>query len=221
LTRRTIIVGAHYDHLGVGAPDTNGDTIYNGFSDNAAGVGMLLAMATVLAEEALTHTVMFLFFDGEELGLLGADAYVHSPLVPLVETKAVIVLDAGAPPAPPTSWELSGTPGLGEVASEVAKARGWNTRVSQARPNSDYYPFTLAGVEGMLIIPGPDPYEGLTEEETRLLGTVGSLPPAWCAAEGQIPLPDAKCTARLGTRPFMGLDPLTPTRKWGSYLLFA
>ena len=179
LTRRTIIVGAHYDHLGVGAPDTNGDTIYNGFSDNAAGVGMLLAMATVLAEEALTHTVMFLFFDGEELGLLGADAYVHSPLVPLVETKAVIVLDAGAPPAPPTSWELSGTPGLGEVASEVAKARGWNTRVSQARPNSDYYPFTLAGVEGMLIIPGPDPYEGLTEEETRLLGTVGSLPPAW------------------------------------------
>ncbi len=169
LTPRTIILGAHYDHLGVGAPDTDGDTIYNGFSDNAAGVGMLLAMATALAGEGLTHTVMFLFFDGEELGLLGADAYVHSPLVPLAETEAVIVLDAGAPPAPPTSWELASTPGLGKVASEVARARGWNTRVSRARPNSDYYPFVLAGVEGMLIIPGPDPYEGLTEEETRLL----------------------------------------------------
>jgi Peptidase family M28 len=169
LTQRTIIVGAHYDHLGVGAPDADGDTVYNGFSDNATGVGMLLAMATALAEEALTHTVMFLFFDGEELGLLGADAYVHSPLVPLADTEAVIVLDAGAPPAPPTSWELASTPGLGQVASGVTRARGWNTRVSRARPNSDYYPFTLAGVEGMLIIPGPDPYEGLTEGETRLL----------------------------------------------------
>lgn len=169
LTRHTIIVGAHYDHLGIGAPDADGDTIYNGFSDNAAGVAMLLAMATALSKEVLSHTVMFLFFDGEELGLLGADAYVHSPLVPLVETEAVIVLDAGAPPGLPTSWELATTTGLGKVASEVAKAQGWNTRVSRARPNSDYYPFTLAGVEGMLIIPGPDPYEGLTEGETRLL----------------------------------------------------
>ena len=171
LTRRAIIVGAHYDHLGVGTPDADGDSIYNGFSDNAAGVGMLLAIAAALADEVLTHTLLFLFFDGEELGLLGADAYVHSPLVPLAETEAVIILDAGAPPGPPTSWELASTPELGQVATDVARARGWNARVSPARPNSDYYPFTLAGVEGMLIIPGPDPYEGLTEGETRLLRT--------------------------------------------------
>ena len=168
-TRRTIIVGAHYDHLGVGIPDAHGDSVYNGFSDNAAGVGMVLAMAAALANEARTHTIMFLFFDGEELGLLGADAYVHSPLVPLDETEAIIVLDAGAPPGPPTSWELASTPELGQVAVDIAQEHGWNARVSHARPNSDYYPFTLKGVEGMLIIPGPDPYEGLTESETRLL----------------------------------------------------
>ena len=168
-TRRTIIVGAHYDHLGVSIPDAHGDSVYNGFSDNAAGVGMVLAIAAALAERPPTHTVMFLFFDGEELGLLGADAYVHSPLVPLGETEAVIVLDAGAPPAPPTSWELASTPDVGQVAVDVATEHGWKARVSHARPNSDYYPFTLKGVEGMLIIPGPDPYEGLTESETLQL----------------------------------------------------
>src|SRR5262249_10767803 len=40
-----IAYSAHYDHLGIGAPDEKGDSIYNGFSDNAAGVGMLLAIA--------------------------------------------------------------------------------------------------------------------------------------------------------------------------------
>jgi hypothetical protein len=75
---------AHYDHLGIGAPDASGDSIYNGFSDNAAGVAMLLAIAQSMAHrEHHRHSVLFLFFTGEERGLLGSDYYVAHPAWPL------------------------------------------------------------------------------------------------------------------------------------------
>ena len=167
--QQTIVLGAHYDHLGIGTPDSDGDSIYNGYADNAVGVGMLLAMAAALRDDPVGHHILFLFFTGEELGLLGADAYVHAPLVPLSETSAVIVLDAGAPPAPPTSWELAATSELGTKASDVAAEYGWKARVTAARPNSDYYPFAQLGVQAMLIIPGTDPYEGLTRAESKAL----------------------------------------------------
>ncbi|MFQ6044798.1 MAG: M28 family peptidase [Gemmatimonadales bacterium] len=165
---------AHLDHLGIGVPDSRGDSIYNGFSDNAAGVAMLLAIAEAMKGERSStprHSVLFLFFSGEERGLLGSDYYVAHPPWPLQRTKAVINLDAGAPPAPPTSWRLavSDSSGLGGLARQVADARGWSVTTSQPRANSDYYPFVRSGVPAIFIIPGPDPYEGHSEDSSRQL----------------------------------------------------
>jgi Zn-dependent M28 family amino/carboxypeptidase len=169
-----IVFAAHYDHLGIGAADARGDSIYNGFSDNAAGVGMLLAIAEAMARgpgEPLRYSVVFLFPTAEELGLLGSDYYVARPLWPLARTAAVIALDAGAPPAPPTSWRIAGgsANALGTVAVDVALAHGWSATVSPATPNSDYYPFARSGVPAVMIIPGPGPYEGLSTDSSVAL----------------------------------------------------
>lgn len=166
-----VVFMAHYDHLGVGVPSAAGDSIYNGFSDNAAGVAMLLAIARRLEEQPLRHSTLFLFPTGEERGLLGSDHFVAHPPWPLERIAAVINLDAGAPAAPPVRWQLAGVDGtgLGALAGAVAAERGWEITTSAPRPNSDYFPFTRRGVPGLLIIPGPLPYEGLSAESSSAL----------------------------------------------------
>jgi hypothetical protein len=163
---------AHYDHLGYGTPDERGDSVYNGFSDNAAGVAVLLAIAKAMLEgSGPRHSFLFLFFTGEERGLLGSDYYVARPLWPLERTRAVINLDAGAPPGRPVSWRLAGGEGndLGLLAVDVALAMGWSATTSAPRPNSDHYPFHRAGVPAIAIIPGPGPFQALTTDSSDAL----------------------------------------------------
>jgi hypothetical protein len=75
---RYIVVTAHYDH--VGAPD---GVIHNGADDNASGVATMLALAADLKRQAPEHSVIFVAFDAEESGLLGAKHFVEAPPVPL------------------------------------------------------------------------------------------------------------------------------------------
>ena len=79
----TIIVGAHYDHLGYNedknALDT-GHVIHNGADDNASGTAALLEIARLLQQKAPAHNnYLFLHFSGEELGLLGSKYWVENP----------------------------------------------------------------------------------------------------------------------------------------------
>ncbi|WP_284350889.1 M28 family peptidase [Roseisolibacter agri] len=78
---RVLVVSAHYDHVGIGRP-VNGDSIYNGADDNASGTAALLAVARELVARPPEHTVILLWPDGEEMGLLGARAFVANPPVP-------------------------------------------------------------------------------------------------------------------------------------------
>ncbi|PZO02528.1 MAG: peptidase M28 [Alphaproteobacteria bacterium] len=75
---RYIVVTAHYDHVGV-----NDGQIYNGADDNASGVATMLELARRLKAEAPEHSVIFVAFDGEERGLIGARHFVEAPPVPL------------------------------------------------------------------------------------------------------------------------------------------
>jgi hypothetical protein len=167
-----IVFVAHYDHLGVQQPDATGDSIYNGFSDNAAGVAMLLAIGQAMTRgHPPVHSVVFLFPTGEEEGLLGSDYFVaHAPWA-LGEILGVINLDAGAPPAPPVVWRVAGgdSSALGTLAVAVAQREGWSASTSAAKANSDYYPFWREGVPAIFIIPGEGPYEGLSQEASRAL----------------------------------------------------
>jgi hypothetical protein len=97
LRNEAIIVGAHYDHLGLGGfgsldPDSTG-RVHNGADDNASGTAMLIQIAARLAVAPPARTVVFIGFSGEELGLLGSSYYVKQPVYPLSTTKAMINLD--------------------------------------------------------------------------------------------------------------------------------
>jgi hypothetical protein len=94
----TIVIGAHYDHLGFPASDgrrPRPENIYNGADDNASGVAVVLEVARRLAarEKKLPRRVLFIAFAAEERGLRGSQHYVsHSP-VPLEKTVAMLNLD--------------------------------------------------------------------------------------------------------------------------------
>ncbi len=78
-----VIYSAHYDHVGIGAPNAEGDSIYNGTRDNAIGSITVVEAARNIAAHPLKRSSMFIFFTGEEKGLLGSEWYVEHPVVPL------------------------------------------------------------------------------------------------------------------------------------------
>ena len=94
----TLIVGAHYDHLGFGgegslSPNATG-TVHNGADDNASGTAVMLEAARRLVEgPPLSRDVVFIAFTGEERGLWGSAHYVESPTVPLESVEAMLNLD--------------------------------------------------------------------------------------------------------------------------------
>lgn len=94
---QTVVVGAHYDHLGLGgrgslAPWTQ--EIHNGADDNASGTAALLEIARRMAAgETPSRRVLFIAFAGEERGLLGSAHYVENPIVPLDATVAMVNMD--------------------------------------------------------------------------------------------------------------------------------
>lgn len=92
-----VIYTAHHDGLGVGDPDANGDTIYNGALDNASGVAEVLAVAKAFT--ALRYpprrSVMFLFVGAEEQGLLGSSYFVQNSPIPHGKIAANINYDIG------------------------------------------------------------------------------------------------------------------------------
>ncbi|HSL71456.1 MAG TPA: M28 family peptidase, partial [Longimicrobiales bacterium] len=170
LANEFVMFTAHYDHLGISTPDPRGDSIYNGFSDNAAGVAMVLAIAQALVHSPPARSTAFLFVSAEERGLLGSSYYAAQPVLPLAQTVAVINLDAGAPPAPPIEWRLAGGANstLGALSEQIAQRHGWKIDLGLASPNSDYWPFHTRGVPAVFLIPGPA-WEGLSPRERDAL----------------------------------------------------
>lgn len=97
-TDEYVIIGAHYDHLGLGgsnslAPDQVG-TPHPGADDNASGTAGMLELARYFAAQPKQRRgILFLAFSGEELGLLGSTYYVNHPELPLQKAAAMINLD--------------------------------------------------------------------------------------------------------------------------------
>ncbi|MGQ0636462.1 MAG: M20/M25/M40 family metallo-hydrolase, partial [Planctomycetaceae bacterium] len=94
----SIVVGAHYDHVGRGGAGSllPGSTdIHNGADDNASGTGALLELARRLAARSgkLSRRIVFIAFTGEETGLIGSARYTREPLFPLDKTVAMLNMD--------------------------------------------------------------------------------------------------------------------------------
>ena len=81
LSSQSVVLGAHYDHLGLGWPDVHvGDEgkIHHGADDNASGIAVLLELARILSQQSKPErTIVFIAFTGEEDGLRGSRHYVE------------------------------------------------------------------------------------------------------------------------------------------------
>ncbi len=98
LKNETIVIGAHYDHLGRGGEGSRAERegeIHHGADDNASGTAGLLELARLLSNERslMRRTVVFVAFGGEEEGLVGSSFYVQHPARPLEQTVAMINMD--------------------------------------------------------------------------------------------------------------------------------
>jgi len=93
LASQAVLITAHWDHKGIG-PVIRGDSIYNGAEDNASGIAAMLGAAKALSQlPRPARSIVFLATTAEESGLLGSEAYVQRPLIPLAQTAAVLNLD--------------------------------------------------------------------------------------------------------------------------------
>lgn len=97
LAGEVVVLSAHHDHLGVGEPDKDGDTIYNGAVDNAAGCAQVLAIAKAFAalKERPRRSILFAFVAAEEQGLLGSKFYAEHPTFPPGKIAANVNFDGG------------------------------------------------------------------------------------------------------------------------------
>ena len=148
-----VVIGAHHDHVGVGAP-VDGDSIYNGADDDASGVVAVLEVARYMARGSRPRrTVVVLFSTGEELGLLGTQWYLRHPAVPLDVTIADLQVEMiGRPDS------LAGGVGRAWLTGFERSTMGQLMRdsglavVADPRPQMDFFvrsdnaPFAFRGI---------------------------------------------------------------------------
>jgi Zn-dependent M28 family amino/carboxypeptidase len=94
LKNEYVALGAHYDHVGIGA-SVNGDAIYNGADDDGSGTTALLAMAEALGKASMRpkRSVLFVWHAGEEKGLWGSRYFTEFPTIPLEKIVTQINID--------------------------------------------------------------------------------------------------------------------------------
>lgn len=164
----TVIYSAHWDHLGVGKPDAEGDTIYNGAVDNATGTAALVEIARAYAHASKPErSIVFLNVTAEEKGLLGSEYYASKPLYPLATTVAVINMDALDPTGVARNFTTSGSAksDLLDDLIAIGKANGM-AYVTDPHPEagsffrSDHFPFAKRGVPALSFGSGNDLVEG-------------------------------------------------------------
>lgn len=164
----TVIYSAHWDHLGIGAPDAIGDRIYNGAIDNATGTAALIEMGRAFAHGPKpARSVVFLNVTAEEKGLLGSEYYAANPLYPLATTVGVLNMDALDPHGPARNFTISGSAKLGLLDDLVAEAKKHGmTYTADPKPEagyffrSDHFSFAKRGVPAVSFGSGNDWVDG-------------------------------------------------------------
>ncbi|WP_309629650.1 M28 family peptidase [Brevundimonas sp.] len=91
----TFLYTGHWDHIGVGTPDANGDAIFNGAVDNASGIAGMIELARAYAAGPRPErSIVFIGFTAEESGLLGSEYYAANPIYPLATTVGGVNMDS-------------------------------------------------------------------------------------------------------------------------------
>lgn len=95
LKNEYVLLSAHYDHVGVGRPDAEGDSIYNGARDNAVGTVAVMNAARFFAKNPPKRSILLALWTAEEKGLLGSAYFAENPLIPLNQVIFNLNIDNG------------------------------------------------------------------------------------------------------------------------------
>ncbi len=146
-----VVIGAHYDHLGM---DEKGN-IFNGADDNASGVAAMLEVANALYEvrDRLKRTVLFVAFGAEEWGLIGSQAFVDTRKLSSTE-KIIAMFNIDSIGRGDTSkyWLIGGSvyPPIANLvnkySAELGLVEGDNIDKYAFKYGSDHYPFHMKGI---------------------------------------------------------------------------
>jgi hypothetical protein len=180
-----VALGAHYDHVGVGAP-VNGDSIYNGADDNASGSAVLLEVAESFAglpaAQRPARSVLFSWFTGEESGLLGSEFLTDHLPVRRESVVAHINMDMVGRNSPDTLFSV-GSRKLSTEFGDLVEA----VNARQARPfifdfeydtpghpeqiycRSDHYNFARFGIPILFLTTGLHPQYHQPSDELVLI----------------------------------------------------
>jgi WD40 repeat protein len=180
VAHETVVIGAHYDHLGSRPQPNAGDqrVIYNGANDNASGVAGVLeiAEAFVTVPTAPRRSILFAFWDGEEKNLVGSRYFVENPSVPLDHLVFVIAVDmiGRVEDNRFVFWGTGTAAGLRamitrhNVLSDLdIEFRAFNLT------RSDHQPFFLRRIPVLLASSGVFPELHRPEDEVELLNVEG------------------------------------------------
>ncbi len=189
LADEAVILCAHYDHLGIDPERIarGEDGIFNGANDDAAGVAALLQIAEALKAEAgelpsSRRSVVILFVDLEEVGLVGSGYYVEHPRWPLEKTTAVVCLDGmGHPRAGKVfAADAACAPVLQKRLETLSEKCGLRieTRLSGVRRN-DYVHFFDRQIPAFMIFTGLTADYHKVSDEVDKLDCHGAARIAW------------------------------------------
>ena len=158
-----VAVGAHYDHLGHGengnslAEKADLGKIHHGADDNASGTAAVLAIGEMLASQPRKRNVMLQLWSGEELGLIGSNAYVNAPAVPIDQLAAYVNFDmVGRMQDNKLTVQATGSsPVWARVLEQANVAAGFDLQVQQdPYQPTDVASFNLAGVPSLALFTG-------------------------------------------------------------------
>ncbi len=174
LKNEVIVIGAHYDHLGLGGDGSlapRQGEIHHGADDNASGTAGMLELARAFAAQgARSHrTIVFIAFSGEEEGLLGSNYYVNHPILPLANTVAMINMDM-----------IGRMKGNKLIVGGVGTAQNWRELINAANPAQQVYVTAVGEPAGNpQSTPGSEPAKRGIPIVTSANGrTIVSLEPA-------------------------------------------
>ena len=180
LRNEYIVFSAHMDHIGVGEPDAQGDSIYNGADDDASGTTAVLELAEAYAELATRprRSMIFLLVSGEEKGLWGSAYYVDNASVPADRMVANLNADMVG-----RNWSDT----IVVIGKEHSDLGATLTEVNAAHPElnmtaiddlwpderfyyrSDHFNFAQRGVPVLFFFNGThEDYHGLHDEVDRI-----------------------------------------------------
>ncbi|MFD2822564.1 M20/M25/M40 family metallo-hydrolase [Lacinutrix iliipiscaria] len=170
----TVIIGAHYDHLGYGAEGSlyRGEkAIHNGADDNASGVAVLLDLAKKLNKSNTNNNYVFIAFSGEEMGLLGSNYFVKNPTIDTKAANYMINMDMVGRLKADSSLAVYGV-GTSPILKQTLNAHNTNFKLIQKESGvgpSDHTSFYNADIPVLHFFTGQhDDYHKPGDDSDKL-----------------------------------------------------